>query len=224
MTKQEAVPRAAPWRRTAWQGSKRAALWVLFTAVLMIPRVRRLRRKPRAWTTIRLAAGAAGAYFVWRFIHVGVGAGYLGLGLALLCFGLLARARPETKSVDQQARDFNALVVLNGGTFVPAPGAKPSGRTRIFVNPERLFVLDGGDRLLVEIPLAAACRLAARAIPVEDAARYPARPWELEITWQPGNEQRAVFRFEGLFAEHLVRVAETTIRTLMRKELPVLKA
>ncbi len=224
MTRQEAVPHPAPWRRTAWQGAKRAALSVLFTAVLMIPRVRRLRGRPRAWNAIRLAGGAAGAYFVWRFIHVGVGAGYLGLGLALLCFGLLARPRPESKSVDQQARDFHALVVLNGGTFVPAPGAKPSHRTRIFVNPERLFVLDGGDRLLAEIPLAAPCRLAVRAIPVEDAARYPARPWELEITWQPGTEQRAVFRFEGLFAEHLVRVAETTIRTLMRKELPVFKA
>ena len=33
----------------------------------------------------------------------------------------------------------------------------------------------------------------------------------------------AHFRYDGVFAEHLARVAENTVRNLLRKELPILR-
>ena len=33
----------------------------------------------------------------------------------------------------------------------------------------------------------------------------------------------ARFRYDGFFAEHLARVAETTVRNVLRRELPVLR-
>ena len=33
----------------------------------------------------------------------------------------------------------------------------------------------------------------------------------------------ARFRYDGVFAEHLARVAENTVRNVMRRDLPVLK-
>ncbi len=190
----------------------------------MIPRARRLRRRVRVWTTIRAAAACGGAWFIWRFIYAGAGAGYLVFGLLLLVFGLLVSARPEAKSVDAQAREFNALVVLNGGTFVPPQGGKPSRGVRIFVNPERLFVLDERDRALAEIPLAAVRHLVARAAVLQPASGGAGKLWQLEVSWERGDVHTVTFRFEGFFAEHLARVAETTLRNVMKKDLPVLRA
>jgi hypothetical protein len=33
----------------------------------------------------------------------------------------------------------------------------------------------------------------------------------------------ARFRYDGVFAEHLARVAENTLRTVLRRDLPVLR-
>jgi hypothetical protein len=43
--------------------------------------------------------------------------------------------------------------------------------------------------------------------------------WFLRVNWA---NKTAVFAYRGVFAEHLARVAETTIRSVMRPALPVL--
>ena len=43
--------------------------------------------------------------------------------------------------------------------------------------------------------------------------------WFLRVNWA---NKTAVFAYRGAFAEHLARVAETTIRSVMRPALPVL--
>jgi hypothetical protein len=43
--------------------------------------------------------------------------------------------------------------------------------------------------------------------------------WVLRVRWA---DRTAVFAYSGVFAEHLARVAESTVQSVMRPTLPVL--
>jgi hypothetical protein len=167
---------------------------------------------------------AVGCLLGWRYKHANGGIVDLVVGVALMAFGLLVRAKPEAKSVDAQARGLDALVVLNGGAFIPAGNERPSRLVSIFVNPDRLFVVDEQGHTLEEIPLVRVRELAARPVPVSDESEAEAQTWDLAITWESKDIRTARFRYDGSFAEHLARVAETTVRNVLRRELPVLKS
>jgi hypothetical protein len=202
-------------RRGVFETAKRAAIGVLFFLILLIPRFRRLRRRVWAWSLVRGIAVVLGGVLLWRYAPAGAGF-FLG-GLFLVAFGVLVHAKPQTQSVEEKARQLGALVVLNGGTFVPARGpAHPNAQ--IFVFPERLLVLNGRQEAAAEIPLVGLRCYAAH--PASSAAVEEGKPWDFEIV---GESVSARFRYEGFFAEHLARVAETTLRHLLRKDLPVLR-
>src|SRR3970282_1520928 len=101
-----------PRRQTIWRGAKQAGLFVLFFVILIIPRMRRLRRRVWAWTVVRVAALAAAAWCLWRFAGQHAGIAYLAAGIALLLFAMLVRARSQKKTTDDLARELGALVVL----------------------------------------------------------------------------------------------------------------
>ncbi len=206
----ELAPALSPGQRL-----KRAAIGVLFFLILLIPRVRRLRRRVRVWTAVRVVAGVAGIGLAMMFFS-GRGAGFLAGAALLVLFALLVRATPVVKSLDDRVRELGAVVVLNGGTFIPSAG-EAGCAVHIFAGAERLTVEDGRGSRFLEIPLAKIQRCAARALEPGEG-----KPWELEITWDSPNPKPAKFRFDGFFAEHLGRVAESTIENLRRKDLPVL--
>ena len=104
---------------------RKAALSVLFAAILVIPKIRALRRKIWEWSAVRLVVAALGCLLGWRYKHAHGGIVDLVLGIVLMAFGLLVRAKPEAKSVDAQARELDALVVLNGGAFIPHGAERP---------------------------------------------------------------------------------------------------
>lgn len=201
--------------QTTSQRLIRVAIGVLFYLILLIPRVRRLRRRTILWTVIRICSGIVGFALVWLYF-LGRGPGLLAGGALLIVLGLLVRATPVVKSLEDRARELGALAVLNGGTMVSPPG-KPTCRVNIFAGAECLAVENGG-RILLEIPLAKIQRCMARPVEAGEG-----KPWELEISWDSSNPQLARFYFDGFFAEHLARVAESTIANLRRKELTVLK-
>ena len=120
-----ARPAAGP-PRTVRQFAKQAGLFILFGTILIIPRLRRLRRRVWVWTCVRLGAAACGGWLVWRFARGQMG--WTGLGFAglLLAFSILMRARPLVKSGDALAQELNALVVLNGGAFADPAACAPS--------------------------------------------------------------------------------------------------
>lgn len=208
-TRNELGPELSPGQRL-----KRAAIGVLFYLILLIPRVRRLRRRVRLWTAIRIVSILAGSALNWLFMH-GRGIGFIATGTLLIALGLLVSATPVQKSLEDRARELGALAVLNGGMMMPPPGGSAC-KVNIFAGAESLTIESGG-RILLEIPLAKIQRCAARALEAGEG-----KPWELEISWDSSNPKSARFRFDGFFAEHLARVAETTIESLRRKELPVL--
>jgi hypothetical protein len=200
---------------------KRAGIAVLFLFVLAIPALRRLRRRVWIWTSLRAATVAAGAWLVSRFIYAAAGAGILALGAALVLGGLVFRARPQTASLDSIARQLCALVVVNGGSLLCAGNAKRVAQVHLFVNPDRVLALSKPLKPLLEIPFSSVRELSAQ--PVSQPTERMKATWSLDITWQAAELTRTRFCYEGVFAEHLARVAEATLRNVWKKELPVLK-
>ena len=207
---------------------KRAGLAFLFSAVLLIPRVRRLRRRVRVWTLVRVLAVVAGAWLGWQFARGTADVPSLSLAIALVILGLFVRARPERKSVDDAAREINALVVLNGGAWIKEGRSKPVPKVSIFVVPDRLAVFTHTLQRVAEIPLASLRQVSAHPAAPSTAPENgdrAAQPWEIEILWtSAGEAHSATFRFQGFFAEHLARVAEQTITSVCKKQLPVLRS
>jgi hypothetical protein len=202
---------------------KRAALSVLFSAILIIPKIRALRRKIWEWSAVRLVVAGLGCLLGWRYKHAQGGLVDLVFGILLMAFGLVVRAKPQAKSVDAQARELDALVVLNGGAFIPHGADRPSRLVSIFVNPDRLFVLDEREHTLEEIPVVRVRQLEARPVTAPGEPEAEAQTWDFAITWESNEMRTARFRYDGVFAEHLARVAENTLRSVMRRELPVLR-
>ena len=206
-----------------WPALKKAALSVLFAAVLVIPKIRALRRKIWEWSAVRLLVAALGCLLGWRYRHSHGGLVDLIFGIVLMAFGLLVRAKPQAKSVDLQARELDALVVLNGGAFIPHGADRPTRIVSIFVNPDRLFVIDEREHSLEEIPVVRVRELEVSPVVSPGDPEDEAQTWELRITWESSEMRTARFRYDGAFAEHLARVAESTVRSLVRKELPILR-
>ena len=211
------------WRQALWRGAKQAGFFLLFSTILMIPRLRRLRRRVGVWTAIRVLAVLAACCCIWWYSRLGGRAGWLALGLVLLAFGCLVRAKLERESADASARRLNALVVLNGGTFFPPGNGTPAPGARIFVNPETLYVHGNQSQSLAEIPLARVRSMESAPVPSAGSEKTPPRIWEVRLSWEADEPLDVTFRFEGFFAEHLAGVAESTLRKLLKKELPVLK-
>ena len=200
-------------RATFGQRARQAGLFLLFGAILMIPRIRRLRRRAWAWACVRLGVAACATWLGSRYTNAGAGVASLAGSLLLFAFSLLVHAKPEEKSIDAIARELGALIVLNSGTLLESPDSTPIPHTRIFVHPEQIIVLGPGERRLLEIPLARVRKLAAHPATGEEGERDEL--WELEINWVAEAPCTTTFQYEGAFAEHLAQVAESTLRGQM---------
>jgi hypothetical protein len=180
----------------------------VFAVVLLVPKLLHLRHNPRSWTAFRTILGMAGAALVvlplslWNSYLLAVA------GLAMFIAAiLLPPARPDT-SVDDRARALGALVVVNGGHY--QPGNAPETSAQLFVGPEHIWALDPHLQPLLVIPIAEVT--SAVVLEAEGA-------WHLRIRW---SDRAAEFNYPGVFGEHLARVAESTLRGILRPALPVL--
>jgi len=187
---------------------RQLAVGTLFALVLIIPKILHVRRNPRSWMLFRIFLGVAGAALV--VLPLGLGTSFVPaiVGLAMFISAiLLPPAKPATNAGDK-ARELRALVVVNGGRFQPERAA--SAAVQLFVSAESVWVLVRSFQPLLEIPVSeitAAC------------AEQSEESWRLRVTWA---SHTAEFSYGGIFAEHLARVAESTIRSVMRPALPVL--
>ena len=187
---------------------RQLAVGTLFALVLIIPKILQVRRNPRSWMLFRIFLGVAGAALV--VLPLGLGTSFVPaiVGLAMFISAiLLPPAKPATNAGDK-AHELGALVVVNGGRFQPERAA--SAAVQLFVSAESVWVLVRSFQPLLEIPvgeITAAC------------AEQSEESWRLRVTWA---SHTAEFSYGGIFAEHLARVAESTIRSVMRPALPVL--
>ena len=186
---------------------RQLAFGALFALVLLIPKILDVWRNPRSWMVLRIFLGVAGAALA--VLPLGLGTGFVPaiVGLAMFISAiLLSPAKPDANA-DDKAHELGALVVVNGGRF--QPGSAPSAAVQLYVGAESVWALDRRFQPLLEIPVSeitTAC------------TEQSEESWRLRMTWA---SHTAEFSYRGIFAEHLARVAETTIRGVMRPALPV---
>ena len=121
---------------------------------------------------------------------------------------LMPSAKPVATDTDI-ARRLGAFVVVNGGRFKFGP-EDDSFDAQLFVGSEQLCVRDVQLVSRLEIPVAE-----ITAAQAEESHGH----WFLRINW---SGKSAAFSYRGVFAEHLARVAETTIAGVLRPALPVI--
>jgi hypothetical protein len=187
---------------------RNTAIGALFALVLIVPRIMHLRRNPRSWMFFRVFLGIAGAALV--LLPLGLGSSFVPaiVGLAMFISAILLPPARSDVIGSGQARELGALVVVNGGRF--KLGDAPSFTAQLFVGDKLISVRDARLESFLEIPVAEITSAQAE----ESHGR-----WFLRVNWAG---KTAVFVYRGVFAEHLARVAETTIRSVMRPALPVL--
>jgi hypothetical protein len=187
---------------------RNALVGTAFAFVLVIPRLLHLRRNPRSWATFRVLLGIGGAALV--ILPLGLWNSYLlaVVGLFMFIAAILLPPALEDTSAQDKAVELGALVVVNGGRY--QPGNAPAAPVRLYVGQEHLWALDAHLQPLVVIPISEIA--AARA-------ENTGGQWLLQVKW---DDRSAEFAYRGVFAEHLARVAESTIRGVMKPTLPVL--
>jgi len=187
---------------------RQLAVGTLFALVLIIPKILHVRRNPRSWMLFRIFLGVAGAALV--VLPLGLGTSFVPaiVGLAMFISAILLPPGKLDTNAGDKAHELGALVVVNGGRF--QPGRAAAAAVQHFVSAESVWVLDRSFQPLLEIPVSEIT--AAYAEQSEES-------WRLRVTWA---SHTAEFSYVGIFAEHLARVAESTIRGVMRPALPVL--
>ena len=186
---------------------RQLAVGALFALVLLIPKILDVRRNPRSWMVLRIFLGVAGAALA--VLPLGLGTGFVPaiVGLAMFISAILLPPAKPDANADDKAHELGALVVVNGGRF--QPGSAPSAAVQLYVGAESVWALDRRFQPLLEIPVSeitTAC------------TEQSEESWRLRMTWA---SHTAEFSYRGIFAERLARVAETTIRGVMRPALPV---
>lgn len=182
----------------------------MFAAVLLVPKLLHIRRNAQSWMAFRIFLGFAGAALVVLPLSLWNSwlAGIAGLGMFLAAI-LLPPAQPYTIP-DEKARELGALVIVNGGKY--QPGNAAPAFVQLFVGAERIWALDSHFQPLLVIP--AAEIISANAIQVHAKNR-----WILQVRW---SDNAAEFSYQGLFAEHLAHVAQSTLGSVMHSPLPIL--
>jgi hypothetical protein len=180
----------------------------MFTAILLIPKILHIRRNTQSWMAFRVFLGFAGASLVILPLSLWNSwlAAIAGLGMFLAAI-LLPPAKPKNVSGDK-ARELGALVIVNGGKY--QPGNAAPAPIQLFVGAGQIWALDSHFQPLLVIP--AAEITSANALQKKDH-------WILQVRW---SDKAAEFSYRGIFAEHLARVAESTLGSVMHTPLPIL--
>lgn len=180
----------------------------VFALVLVVPKLLRLRHNGRYWMAFRLLLAVTGALLVIQPLRL-VNPWLPGItGLVMFLIALLVPPATPMTRVNDKVRELGALVVVHGGDFQPQRGSRIT--VRLFVGVDRICVLDQHLQPVLAIPVAEVLSL---AVTESDDC------WVLRIN---ASHQSPEFSYRGVFAEHLARVAESTIRSVVAVTLPVL--
>jgi|SRR5579859_6325473 len=180
----------------------------LFVLVLLIPKLLRIRSNAQSWMAFRIILAFAGAGLV--ILPLSLWNSWLAAiaGLAMFLAAILLPPAKLNTTPDDKARELGSLVIVNGGQY--QPGNSAPAPVQLYVGAEQIWVLDSLYQPLLVIP--AAEITSAKALQERDR-------WLLQICW-PNNF--AEFTYQGIFADHLARVAESTLASVKHSPLTVL--
>ena len=180
----------------------------MFAAVLLIPKLLHLRRNPQSWMAFRVFLGFAGAALV--ILPLSLWNSWLAAiaGLGMFMAAILLPPAKTINMPDEKARELGALVIVNGGNYQPGNAAPAT--VQLFVGAEHIWALDSNFQPLLVIP--------AAEITSANAQQKKDR-WILQVRW---SDNAAEFFYQGVFAEHFARVAQSTLGSVMHSPLPFL--
>jgi hypothetical protein len=180
----------------------------MFAAVLLIPKLLHLRRNAQSWMAFRVFLGFAGAALV--ILPLSLWNSWLAaiVGLGMFMAAILLPPAKTLNIPDEKARELGALVIVNGGNY--QPGNAAPAQVQLFVGAEHIWALDSNFQPLLVIP--AAEITSANALQKKDR-------WILQVRW---SDNAAEFSYQGVFAEHFARVAQSTLGSVMHSPLPIL--
>ena len=181
----------------------------LFAVVLLIPRLLHIRRNAQSWMAFRIFLGFAGAALV--ILPLSLWNSWLAAisGLAMFLAAILLPPAQTHTVPDDKARELGALVILNGGRYQPANAA--AAPVQLFVGSENIWALDSQLQPLLVIP-------AAEIVSTSAIQSQKKNRWFLQVRWL---QNTAEFEYQGIFAEHLARVAQTTLASIMQMHSPL---
>ncbi len=198
---------AASQTANALARMQKMLIGALFAGVLLVPRILNLRRDERSWTAFRVLLGLAGAGLVilplafWNSWLAAIA------GLAMFLTAALLPPAIANETADDKARELGALVVVNGGKTRMANGVAVP--VRLLVGTENIWALDSRLQTRLIIPVGE-----VSSVYSEEAENG----WVVRVR-RPNSVEE--FAYRGVFAEHFAKVAENTIRGVMRPGLPV---
>jgi hypothetical protein len=181
----------------------------LFALVLLIPRLLRIRQNPGSWFAFRMILGFAGAALVVLPLSLWNSWLVAPLGLCMFLASILLPPAKPHLNVDEKAEGLGALIVVNGGLF-PA-GKTDSTPVQLFIGPDHIWALDSNLEHILAIPTAELT--SAEISPLN-------KDWLLQIRW---SNNLAEFSYQGIFAQHLAQVAQTTLAPFVPAILPILQ-
>ena len=183
----------------------------IFAGVLLIPKLLRIRRNPQSWAAFRVLLGFAGAALV--ILPLSLWNSWLAAiaGLAMFLAAILLPPAESQLVADEKARELGALVIVNGGKYQTSGNVAPAP-VQLFVGAENIWALDAHLEPLLVIPSAEI----TSANPIQSQKK---NHWILQVRW---SDQSADFSYQGVFAEHLARVAQSTLGSVMPAPLPIL--
>jgi hypothetical protein len=173
-----------------------------FAISLLAPKALNLRRNENSWTIFRTILGFFGAALV--VLPIGFFSSYFlaVIGLGIFIAAILLPPAKSTTCAEDKAAELGALAVVNGGLLHAA--GLPAVPVQLFVGSENLWAVQSADFHPV-LMIAAPELISARAEETLDG-------WIFRINWA---NHTAAFSYSGLFAEHLARNAESTVRSIM---------
>jgi hypothetical protein len=181
---------------------------IIFALVLLVPKLLRLRQNKRCWMAFRVLLATTGTLLVLQPLTL-VNPWLPGIiGLLMFLTAILLPPATGAPSVADKARELGALVVVNGGEFQSE--RSPAVAVSLFVGVDQIDVLDRHLQPLLVIPL-------AQVLSVAVAQTHDR--WVLRIN---SADHSTEFSYRGAFAEHLARVAESTLRSVVPFFLPVI--
>lgn len=188
---------------------KQFVVAALFTLVLFIPKLIGIRRNPHSWLLFRIVLGLSGAALVLLPLRHGNAWLVSLVGLTMFLLAVLLPPLQPRISVDDKARELGVLVVVNGGEYQSANGIPTPAR--LFVGADRISVLDNSFQEILAISTDEIRNVAVVRLDSD---------WYLRLECAGST---AEFVYRGFFAEHLARVAESTLRSILRSPLLVLQ-
>lgn len=180
-----------------------------FALVSLVPKLLRIRQSPSSWFVFRGVLGISGVALVLLPLTLSTNWFAAPTGLCMFLASILLGPAKPTATPAEKARELGAMIIVNGGTYQPSDSAPAA--VQLYVSPEQISVLDAHYQPLLVVPL----NELASAVAVPEFGR-----WILQLHW---SNQISEFSYQGVFAEHLARVAESTIASAIPSPLPALR-